>query len=412
MPASKPSSPGPFEAKISELTREDMVARAWALAPVLHERAAETERLGRIHPDTVQDFHESRLWRIHQPKRYGGLELDFTLYIDIGEALGRGCGSTAWVWANLACHDWMLGMFNVKAQDEVWHENPNALIGSAVVYPCGKAERVDGGYRLSGHWPFSSGIAPSDWILLGAMTPEPETGKGEGGAPAPRIFIIRKSDIEELETWDVSGLVGTGSQDVACKDVFVADHMTLALKDARGGATPGSEVNDHPIYRMPMLGVFPHIIAGPILGMARGAYEDYLDTIRSKLATYNQSKLAEHTNLQMRIAEAGVKIDAARLLLRDNCEEATAVILETGTCTEAQKTRWRRDSAFAANLCAEAVDVIYAAAGGGANYRKNPLQRHFRDVHAGLSHIGLSWDANAPEYARSQLGLPIGNPNL
>ena len=158
-----------------ELTRDEMIRRAGALVPSLKKRAAETERLGRIHPDTVKDFHDSRLWRVHQPERYGGLELDFTLYIDIGEALGRGCGSTAWVWANLVAHDWMLGMFPIKAQDEIWHEDPNTLIGSALIYPCGKAEIVDGGYRLSGRWPFSSGIAPCDWAMLGGIV-QTETG--------------------------------------------------------------------------------------------------------------------------------------------------------------------------------------------------------------------------------------------
>ena len=114
----------------------------------------------------------------------------------------------------------------------------------------------------------------------------------------------------------------------------------------------------------------------------------------------------------MRISEAGASIDAARLLLRDNCLEAERKILEAGECTTIDKARWRRDGAYAANLCSKAVDQIFAAAGSGANYRKNPLQRYFRDIHAGVSHIGVSWDANAPEFARAALNLPTGNPNV
>ncbi len=387
------------------LTRDEMIERAWELVPALQKRAAETERLGRIHPDTVKDFHDTRLWRVHQPKRYGGLELDFTLYIDIGEALGRGCGSTAWVWANLVAHDWMLGMFPEEAQNEIWHEDPDTLIGSALIYPCGKTETVDGGYRLSGRWPFSSGIAPCDWAMLGGMV---ETDNG----PEPHIFNVRKKDMDVIETWDVSGLVGTGSEDVACEDVFVPDHMTLPLKETRGGPTPGSAINAHPIYQIPLLALFPHVIAGVLLGIARAAFEDFVENTKNRVATYNQAKLAELTNQQMHIAKAGASIDAARLLLRDNCQEAERLVGETGACPDADKARWRRDGAYAANLCAQAVDEIFAAAGGGANYRKNPLQRYFRDVHAGLSHIGLSWDANAPEFARAALGLPIGNPNV
>jgi len=388
-----------------ELTRDEMIRRAWALVPSLKKRAAETERLGRIHPDTVKDFHDSRLWRVHQPARYGGLELDFTLYIDIGEAIGRGCGSTAWVWANLVAHDWMLGMFPIKAQDEIWHEDPNTLIGSALIYPCGKAEIVDGGYRLSGRWPFSSGIAPCDWAMLGGIV-QTETG-GE-----PYIFNVRRKNINVIETWDVSGLVGTGSQDVSCEGIFIPNHMALPLKDTRGGPTPGSAVNRHPIYQMPLLALFPHVIAGALLGIARAAFDEYVENTKSRVATYNQGKLADYTNQQMRISEAGASIDAARLLLRDNCLEAERKVSEAGECTTIDKARWRRDGAYAANLCSKAVDQIFAAAGGGANYRKNPLQRYFRDIHAGVSHIGVSWDANAPEFARAALSLPTGNPNV
>ena len=387
------------------LTRDEMITRAWALVPALQKRALETEKLGRIHPDTVEDFHQTRLWRVHQPKRYGGLELDFTIYIDIGEALGRGCGSTAWVWANLVAHDWMLGMFPIEAQDEIWQEDPNTLIGSALIYPCGKAEIVDGGYRLSGRWPFSSGIAPCNWAMLGGVL---QTHSGV----EPYIFNIRRRDIDVIETWDVSGLVGTGSEDVACEDVFVPNHMALPLRDTRGGPTPGSAVNSHPIYQMPLLALFPHVIAGALLGIARAAFDDYVENTINRATTYNQGKLADYTNQQMRISEAGASIDAARLLLRDNCLEAERKIAEVGACTEIDKARWRRDGAYAANLCAKGVDQIFAAAGGGANYRKNPLQRYFRDIHAGVSHIGVSWDANAPEFARAKLGLPTGNPNL
>ncbi len=393
---------------IDRPTREEMVRRACDLVPKLQQRAIETERLGYIHPDTVQDLHDTELWHVHQPIRHGGLELDFGLYVDIGEALARGCASTAWVWANLASHDWMLGMFVKEGQDEIWDEDRETLIGSALIYPCGRATRVDGGYRLSGRWPFSSGIDPSTWVLLGGMV----AADDDDDEPTPRMLAVRKSDIEVIDTWDVVGLVGTGSQDVACEDLFVPEHRTLNPRDARGGPTPGSAVNAHPIYRLPLLSLFPHVIAGPILGIASGAYDDYVGEIRTKTATYNKSKLAEHTTMQLRIAEAGALIDAARLLLHSNCDEATG-IAEAGVVPSGhQKVRWRRDGAYAAGMCAKAVDVVFAAAGGGANYRRNPMQRHFRDIHAAVAHIGVAWDVNGAEFGRAAVGLPHGNPNV
>ena len=388
--------------------REEMVARAVDLIPKLKERAEETEYLRQIHPDTVQDLHDTSLWRIHQPARYGGSELDYALYIDIGEALARGCASTSWVWANLACHNWILGMFGLAAQDEIWNRDSSTLIGSGLIYPCGKVAQVDGGYRLSGRWPFSSGVDPSSWLMLGGMVPSADGDE----APTPRIFVVEKSDIEVIDTWDVAGLAGTGSKDVACENLFVPEHMTLNARDTRGGATPGSAVNENPIYRLPVLALFPHIIAGTILGIARGAYDDYVGDIRTRTATYNKSKLADHTAMQLRIAEAGALIDAARLMLHSNCGEAAAIAEAHGVFSDDDKARWRRDGAYAACMCVKAVDVIYAAAGGDANYRRNPLQRHFRDIHAGVSHIGVAWDVNGAEFGRTAVGLPHGNPNV
>ena len=292
--------------------------------------------------------------------------------------------TTAWVWANLVAHDWMLGMFPIKAQDEIWQEDPNTLIGSALIYPCGKAEVVDGGYRLSGRWPFSSGIAPCDWAMLGGIV---QTDIGV----EPHIFNIRRKDIKVIETWDVSGLVGTGSEDVACEDVFVPRHMALPLRDTRGGPTPGSAVNSHPIYQMPLLALFPHVIAGVLLGIARAAFDDYVENTKSRFTTYNQGKLADYTNQQMRISEAGASIDAARLLLRDNCLEAERKAAEIGACTEIDKARWRRDGAYAANLCAKGVDQIFAAAGGGQRDRRDHRgHRHLRCVappHGPVGHV-------------------------
>ena len=393
--------------KGTDLDREEMLRRAWALAPKLKERAGKTEKRGRILPETIQDFHKTKLWRIHQPNRYGGLELDFALYIDIGEALASGCASTAWVWANLACHDWMLGMFSAEAQDEIWTDNKDTLIGSALVYPCGKITPVDEGYILSGRWPFSSGIEDSDWIMLGGMV-NPKNEK----PPTPLMLVVPSKSLEIIKTWEVAGLVGTGSHDVSCKELFVPRHLTLNPRNARGGPTPGSKENLNSIYRLPLLGLFPHIIAGVILGMARGAFDDYLENVKDRTATYNKSKIGEHTTVQIRIAEAGAQIDAARLLLHSNCKEATTIAETNASFDENQKARWRRDAAYAARLCGRAVDVIYEAAGGGANYRRNPLQRHFRDIHAAISHIGVAWDVNAAEYGRSAIGLPIGNPNV
>ncbi len=385
--------------------RGELIRRAVDLFEPVAARAEETERLRRLHPDTVEDLLDAGLWGVHRPFRYGGSEGDFGLIVDIGEQLGRACTSTAWVWVNLVSHNWMLGMWPERAQDAVWGPNPDARIGSATIYPPGRVVRVDGGYLLSGRWPFSSGIEVSDWVMLGGMMP-PEDGEG----PAkPCIFVVACEDIEVIDTWDVVGLVGTGSHDVACEDVFVPDYMALSPHDMRGAPTPGSAVNPASLYRLPLLGMFSHILAGAMLGAARGAFDHYTDSMRSRVATFNRQRIGDHAAVQLRIAEAAATIRATRQQLRDGPREAHAIAEAGRIPTDLEKTSWRSDAAYACRKCADVVDLLYHASGGAGNYRSNPIQRFFRDVRAGVTHIGVSWDANGAEHGRALLGLPHGN---
>jgi len=397
----------PLDIPKARLTRDDMIDRAREIAPALRERAAETERLRHIHPDTIADLRRTRLMRIVQPSRVGGLELDLGLFVDIGEVMGAACGSTAWVWTNYAIHDWMLAMFPSAGQDAVWDEDADAIIGSALTYPAGRAEPVDGGWRLNGRWPFSSGIHASDWAPLGALTP----AAGDS-VPTPLMLNVRRADIELIDTWHVAGLAGTGSHDVAVNDLFVPAELAFNPRDARGDVTPGSAVNSGPLFRQGILALFPHIIAAPILGMARGAFDDYVGSMQDKTATYNQSKIAEYTAIHLRIAESGARIDATRRALDDCFIESQRLAMADEVPSDGAKSSWRRDAAYATRLCVEAVDVLYAAAGGSANYLSNPLQRHHRDIHAATGHIGVSWDINAAEFGRVALGLPLGNTNV
>src|SRR5579885_1668201 len=215
----------------------ELTARAEALVPVLRERAARAEELRRLPDETIADLHQSGLFRILQPRRVGGSELPFRSIVELVAIVGRGCGSTAWVLANLAAHHWLLGMCTAEAQDEIWGEDPDNLIGSALIFPRGRAQRVPGGYRLSGRWPFSSGIDCANWNMIGALCIDEEIGRSE-----PRIFLLPASDYRIIDTWQVIGLAGTGSKDVEVSDVFVPHHRTLAAEEITGGPTPGSAV--------------------------------------------------------------------------------------------------------------------------------------------------------------------------
>jgi 3-hydroxy-9,10-secoandrosta-1,3,5(10)-triene-9,17-dione monooxygenase len=385
----------------------ELVARARLLVPVLRQRAAETEKLRRLPDATVADLQETELFRLFQPARYGGIEAPFRAFIDIGGALGRGCGSTSWVFNNLVVHNWMLGYWSPEMQDEVWHANPRALIGSSFVFPAGHAEKAPGGYRLSGKWPFSSGIDASEWMMLAA----PVAG-GEGKAPEPRFFIVPRSDYRAIDNWYAMGLAGTGSKDVTTDNIFVPEHRTLAAADGKGALHPGSKVNTGALYKLPWYALFGFVNGATALGIAQGAIDEFSVATRARVATATGRQLADLATMQLRVAEAATQIDAAETLMLKDCNEAMRVAEAGKLASMEEKTRWRRDAAFAVRMSVKAIDMLFAGAGGAAILDTHPLQRALRDAHAAQGHIGLNWDANGTMFGRVALGLDPDFPLL
>jgi 3-hydroxy-9,10-secoandrosta-1,3,5(10)-triene-9,17-dione monooxygenase len=384
---------------------DELLARAEALIPVLRERAPHAEELRRLPDETIADLHSTGLFRMLQPARVGGSELPYRALFELTAVIGQGCGSTAWVLANLAAHHWLLAMWHPEAQDEIWGESPDSLISSTLIFARGRARRVPGGYRLTGRWAFSSGIDPSTWNIFGAVVNDEETGQNE-----PRMFLVPARDYTIIDTWQVIGLAGTGSKDVEANDVFVPGYRTLSAERIRGGPNRGSEVNPGVLYQLPAVSLFAFAIAGVSLGIARGAIQHFTETTRNRLSAYTGRNLADLTTLQVRLAEAAALADSAEALVLRDCDEATR-ITESGVVPSLeQKASYRRDGAFAATLCTRAVDLLFTATGGAAIYERNPIQRAFRDAHAANAHYVLTWDVNGAMYGRVALGLPPDAP--
>ena len=384
------------------------VARARALIPKLRERAAKTEELRRLPPETERDLHDAGLFRIVQPKRVGGSELDYVALVDCADALGQADASVAWNFANLASHHWMLGMFDRHAQDAVWEKDANALIASSFIFPAGRARRVDGGYVLNGHWPFSSGVESCDWNMLASVVASDDDADGI----EYRIFLLNRSDYKINDTWNATGLCGTGSNDVRVTDAFVADRMTVAVSDLTGGPTPGSAVNPNALYALPVFSLFPYVLSGVGLGNAQACLNDYVEFARHRASTYNRAKLSDMQTTQIKIAEASAKIDAARLVMRTNCIDAMADARRGHVPDIADKTRLRRDGAFSGNLCTDAVSLLFTSSGARSLFTSGALQRQFRDAHAVNSHLAFNFDAAGTNYGRVALGLPSENLTL
>jgi 3-hydroxy-9,10-secoandrosta-1,3,5(10)-triene-9,17-dione monooxygenase len=404
----KPNSDLPSGSDPDDRAYVAMVARAEALIPRLRDRASRTEELRRLPPETERDLHEAGLFRILQPKRVGGSEFDYVALVDCADAIGRADASVAWNLANLASHHWMLGMFDKRAQDMVWNRDADALIASSFIFPAGRARKVAGGYVLRGRWPFSSGVDSCDWNMLASVV----SSDDEADGIEYRIFLLNRSDYRIKDTWNSTGLRGTGSNDVEVGDVFVADSMTLAISDLDGGPTPGSVVNPNALYALPVFSLFPYVLSGVALGNAQACLDDYVGIARHRASTYNRAKIGDLQSTQIKIAEASAKIDAARLIMRSTCIGAMADARRGDVPDMAVKTRLRRDGAYSVNLCTEAVSLLFAASGARGLTTTGALQRQFRDAHAINSHLAFNFDAAGTNYGRVALGLPSENLTL
>jgi 3-hydroxy-9,10-secoandrosta-1,3,5(10)-triene-9,17-dione monooxygenase len=404
----KPNTESPAGPDANDRAYAAMIAHAKGLVPRLRERASRTEELRRLPPETERDLHEAGLFRVVQPKRVGGSEFDYVALVDCADAIGQADASVAWNFANLASHHWMLGMFDRRAQDLIWNKDPDVLIASSFIFPAGRARKVDGGYVLRGSWPFSSGVESCEWNMLASVV----SSDDEADGVQYRIFLINKSDYEIRDTWNATGLRGTGSNDVDVNDAFVAEPMTVAVSDLAGGPTPGSAINPNALYALPVFSLFPYVLSGVALGNAQACLDDYVELTRHRASTYNRAKLGDLQSTQIKIAEASAKIDAARLIMRSTCVEAMADARRGHIPDIAAKTKLRRDGAYSVNLCTEAVSLLFSASGARGLFTSGALQRQFRDAHAINSHLAFNFDAAGTNYGRVALGLPSENLTL
>jgi len=394
-------SVGALRPSVVEPDVSDLLARARGIAVVARERAQQTETDRRVGDDMIERMRQADLFRVMQPRAYGGFEYGFEVFAQIVAAIASGCGSTGWVYALLASHQWLIACFSKAAQDEVW-QDPTALAAGTYA-PVARAVAVDGGYRLSGVGSFCSGCDNAQWQLLGSMIPQPN------GTATPGFFLLRSGDCIIEDNWHTMGLAGTGSKNIVARDAFVPAHRTLAFSELADATAPGMRANSNPLYRQSFLAVLPITIVSPVLGMAEGALADFLAmasvrTTRGAVAGGNR-RMAELTTVQLRVAETSALIDAARLLMFRDLAEAFETAARGDAISMDVRLRNRRDQAFCVRLLVAAIDALFLAAGGQGLFLEQPLQRVWRDAHAAASHISLNWDSTGSMYGQFMLGL-------
>lgn len=385
---------------------DELWGRAVALLPRLKERAARCEELRRIPDESLRDFHDAELFRLQQPRRVGGAELEFAAIVTFGALLARACASSAWNWVNFAAHHMMLGMFPPRAQDEIWGKSRDALIASSFVFPAAKARKVKDGYVISGRWPFSSGVDPSDWNMLAGLA-----WLDENAPPEQRVFLLHRSQYKIIDTWYSGGLRGTGSQDVEASEQFVPEHLTLAVADTKGGPTPGSALNPGPLYRLPVFALFPYMLSGVALGIAEGMIEDFT-AIGAKTGKMTGARIAEIQSTQIRFSEATAYARASRAAQLGNCREAWDLVSRGEVPDLKAKARYRLEGAYAVDWAVRAVDVMFGLSGAAGLYESGSAARAFRDAHAVRQHFSFNTDIAGTTHGRIALGLPSDNPTL
>ncbi|HEY7060077.1 MAG TPA: acyl-CoA dehydrogenase family protein [Chloroflexota bacterium] len=377
-------------------TLEELVERAEEMVPRLRERAAQTEALRHVPDETIAEFQDAGLLRIFQPVRYGGYELDYgRTQIRLGAVLGRACGSSAWVQSVVACHAWLAGMYPEEAQDAVWADTPDALVGSAFSAKTGRGRTVDGGNFIEGDWQFSSGCHACQWVILGV------TMDGRPPGPQDQLWcLVRPGDWEIVDTWRAPGLKGTGSNDIRVKGAFVPAAFALERNQLDGRPTPGSAVNASYIYRLPIAGFFPYNVSMPAIGLARGALEAYC------AQTAGRPDRANSVPRQLRIAETAVQIDAAEALVLGDCPEIERIGHGGEEFPPALRARLSRNTSYMVRQCIDAVQRLAMTLGAHGMADDHPVHRSYRDVLAIGNHIANQWDMHALPYARAALGQP------
>ena len=389
------------------ITREQMVGRARGLYPVLFERAGATERARFIQRETFEAFAEAGFFRIHQPTRFGGFGWEIGMMVRIGAELGQACGSSAWIFSNLAVQSWILGMNRPEIQDEIWGSNPAALVASSFPAKGGTVRRVPGGLVADGLWSFSSGVDFADWNNMQVFVP-PEGGDG---APEHRFALVPRADYEVIDDWFSPGLSGTGSRSIRLDGVFIPEYRTLPSTELRGGPSPGSVVNPGPLYRVPPLTLGTKVFAAPALGIAKGALRLVEDDLGERRTVGNQ-QMSELPTAQMRVSEAGAEIDAAEALLLKDCADAMA-IAEAGDVPDiGTRARWRRNNAFAVQLCVRSVEHLAPLIGARGLTPENAFLRMSGDIRAASLQITVAWDIQSINAGRIRFGLPSLDPRV
>jgi 3-hydroxy-9,10-secoandrosta-1,3,5(10)-triene-9,17-dione monooxygenase len=418
----------------STITREELIGRARAMVPALRERAQSTEAACRLPWQTVQAFTDAGFFRIVQPRRYGGFELGIDVLEEVVVEIGRGCGSSAWCLAILGGHSWWSALFPEAGQDLLFGEDGHVIMATNLSGN-GRCRRVEGGYEVSGKFVYLSGCDVANWLCVGAMQEDPDqqaTSKqqGEGQDPVaggrllagqpqepPWFFMaLRPQEVTILDDWHVLGLRGTGSKSVIADKVFVPECLALSQSLVAQQQAPGRYVHANPLYAAPMLAFLSVETTGAAVGLALQAVEILDEIARTKPVRSRGGGGGETPQMQMtvpgfrhRLAEAKSLAEAAQVLLVANARRLVTSMQEYAPKGEKMPpeeiVEYGLNVSRLVDLCVQAVDHCFVAAGTSATFDGHPLQRCWRDIHMLSTHNVYRMDLRAERWSQAHFQL-------
>ena len=367
-------------------TPEELVERARGLTAQLYKNADACEAERKMPDENFQAYVDAGILNVCKPKDFGGYEYGWDVLCEIAYELGKGCGSSAWVYSVLAEHNQTAATYPLQAQQDIWGENQKTLIASGNS-PGADMERVEGGWKITGQLNYSSGCDFAQWHL---------TGIAIGGKPLK--ILVPQSECEIIDNWYVVGLAGTGSKDIKMESVFIPDHRTIKIGER------GPHFDKAAVFRIPQWSVNPYSLVAVTIGVAQGAIDRFVESMKERSSRFG-SKVAEFQSLQMRLAESSAEVDAAKKVMMSNLRETMEFMEHNDEMPIKMMARNKRDMAYCPILAQRAVDRIFYAAGAGGLLLSEDIQRSFRDVHAGNKQIALNWDINGTTYGKVALGL-------
>jgi len=383
------------------VTPELLVQRAKDMVPTLKKRATEAEAQRRIPDATIADMKAAGFFRILQPKQYGGYEMDPEVFYDVCMTLAEGCMSTAWVYGVVGVHNWQIALFDPKAAADVWGGTDGSKLIASTYMPKGQVTPVEGGFKFSGRWGFSSGIDHCEWVFLGGLI------FTEGQPPEYRTFLLPKSDFEVVDTWHTMGLKGTGSNDIVVKDVFVPEYRTHKASDGFMGTNPGRDTFTADLYKLPFGQIFVRAVSSAAIGGLQGALDTFRDFAAVRVGDMG-NKTSEQAPAQLAIAEAATAVDEMKLVLHRNFGVLMGKIRNQQPLDDIpQRLHFRFQASQVVERSAKHAYQLFSACGGRGIFTDFPLHRYMHDIFAARGHY-----ANNPEqFGRNYGGVMLGREN-